>query len=56
MGSLTTVKNMLLVPFLQFFSMIQAYLPFDLMGMLGLSAVATVAAGLTFNLDTLSGK
>ena len=56
MGSLTTVMNIILVPFLQFFSMIQAYLPFDLMGMLGLSAAAAVTAGLTFNLDTLSGK
>ena len=49
------IKNLLFVPFLQFFAGIQAYLPFDLMGMLGLTAVKAAASGTAvFNLNTLT--
>ena len=52
-----TIKNIILVPILQFFSSIQAYLPFDLMKMLGLSAAVAVAtSSATFDLNTLADK
>ena len=49
------IKNLFLMPFMSFFTQVSTYLPFDLMGMLGLKAAAAIGGGglTSFNLDAL---